>query len=257
VSRERRRKWLPYTPVAAVVIAIFIALTFYLAHGDPTNAKPQNQAQPPEVIRSTRSGARFADAVGARASRPRWGRWLPYTSAAAVILVVAIVIALALHLTSRGQTSAMLQNQAQPTEAFGSTVQAAHVSPTLRPTAMPDVVARARDQKRASDLYKIGIALDQYRTDKGEFPSTSGYIQSGCGYVDVDALCKIKDYLDPIPTDPAGEPILNGYWYVSDGKTFTLIAAVDSPADATPAMCEQRYYDHTTKTNLYCLTSVS
>jgi type II secretory pathway pseudopilin PulG len=238
--------------VAAVILAILIALAFYLAHGDPTNAKPENRAQPPEVIRSTRSGASFA-----HASRPRWGKWLPYTPVAAVILILAIVIALALDLTSRGPTSAEPQNQARPTEAFSSTVQAAHVSPTLGPTAMPDVVERARDQMRASDLYKIGIALDQYRTGKGEFPSTDGDIQSGCAYPDLDALCKIKDYLDPIPTDPAGEPILNGYWYVSDGKTFTLIAGVDSPADGTPAMCEQRFYDHTKKTDLYCLTSVS
>ncbi len=255
MSRERWRNWLPYTPVAAVILVILIALAFYLAHGDPTNAKPQNQAQPPEVIRSTRSGARFADAVGAGSSRQQWRKWLPYTPVAAVILV--IVIALALDLASGGPTSAKPQNQAQPAEGFGSTVEAAHVSPTLGPTAMPDVVARARDQTRASDLYRIGVALDQYRTDKGEFPSTDGDIQSGCGYVGLDTLCKIKDYLDPIPSDPNGDPITNGYWYVSDGKTFTLIAGVDSPADGTPAMCEQGFYQHTKKTNLYCLTSVS
>jgi hypothetical protein len=35
-----------------------------------------------------------------------------------------------------------------------------------------------------------------------------------------------------------------------------LIAGVDSPAHATPAMCEQRFYDQTKKTNLYCVTGV-
>jgi fumarate reductase subunit C len=255
VSLERWRKWLPYTSVAAVILVGLIALAFHLAHDDRTNAEPEDKAQPPEVIRSARSGARLAEAVGAGSSRQQWRKWLPFTPVAAVILV--ILIALAFYLAHGDPTNAKPQNQAQPTERFRSTVEAAHVSPTLGPTAMPDLVARARDQTRASDLYKIGVALVQYRTDKGEFPSTDGDIQSGCGYVGLEALCKIKGYLDPIPSDPNGDPITDGYWYVCDGKTFTLIAAVDSPADGTPAMCQQRFYDHTSKTDLYCLTSVS
>ncbi|MGA2285993.1 MAG: type II secretion system protein GspG [Dehalococcoidia bacterium] len=168
---------------------------------------------------------------GDQVSRKERRKWLPYAPVALVILV--IVVALAFHLALGGSTNAAPQNQAQPPEV------------------------RARDQMRASDLYRIGVALDQYRNDKGEFPSTHGNIQSGCNYPDLDVLCKIKDYLDPIPSDPTGDPVDNGYWYVSDGTTFTLIAGVDSPADGTPAMCEQRFYDHTKKTDLYCLTSVS
>ncbi len=232
MSREERCKWLPYAAVAAVVLVILIALGFDLEPGGPTNATPQNEAQPPE---------------GDHVSREERRKWLPYAAVAAVVLV--ILIALAFHLALGGPTNATSQNQAQPPEVVET--------PTPGPTSVPDVVARARDQMRASDLYKIGVALDQYRNDKGEFPSTDGDIQSGCAYPDLDALCKIKDYLDPIPSDPTGDTVDNGYWYVSDGKTFTLIAGVDSPADGTPAMCEQRFHDHTKKTDLYCLTSVS
>jgi type II secretory pathway pseudopilin PulG len=199
VSREAWRKWLPYTPIAAVILVVLIALALDLALGGPTNATPQNQAQPPEVLRSTAEAAPVSPT--------------PY-------------------------------------------VPAATETPTPGPTAVPGVVAQVRDQTRLSDLYKIGVALEQYKSDKGEYPSSDNNVQSGCNYPDLDALCKIKDYLDPIPTDPAGDPIINGYWYVSDGKSFTLIAAVDSPTDATPAKCEQRFYQHTNKDNLFCLATV-
>jgi NADH:ubiquinone oxidoreductase subunit 6 (subunit J) len=228
LSREQWRRWLPYAPAAAVITVIVIIVA--LALEGPTNATPQNQARPPE-----------RDQVPRRERR----KWLPYAPVASVILL--ILIALAFHLALGGSTSAAPQNQAQPPE----------VVETLTPGPASDAVARARDQMRASDLYRIGVALDQYRNDMGEFPSTDGNIQSGCAYPDLDVLCKIKDYLDPIPSDPAGDPVDNGYWYVSDGKTFTLIAGVDSPADGTPAMCEQRCYEHTKKTDLYCLTSVN
>lgn len=230
MSREQWRKWLPYTPVAAVILVFVIALGFDLERGGPTNATPQNQARPPE---------------GDQVSQKERRKWLPYALVASVVLL--ILIALAFHLALGGSTNAASQNQAQPPG----------VVETPTPGPVSAAVARARDQMRVSDLYRIGVALDQYRKDKGEFPSTDGNIQSGCNYADLDVLCKIKDYLDPIPSDPTGDPVDNGYWYVSDGKTFTLIAGVDSPADGTPAMCEQRFYDHTRKTDLYCLTSVS
>gem|GEM_PF-2851029 len=200
MSREKWRKWLPYTPVAAVVIVILIALALDLALGGPGNPIPQNQAQPPEVVRSTVEAAPVSPTP-----------WVP----------------------------------------------PATDTPTPGPTAIPGVVAQVRDQTRISDLYAIAVALDQYRSAKGGFPSTDDNVQSACGYKDLAALCKISDYLDPVPSDPIGDVIINGYWYVSDGKKFTLIAGVDSPADGTPATCEQRFYDHTNKPNLYCLNSVN
>jgi type II secretory pathway pseudopilin PulG len=201
VSREVWRKWLPYTPIAAVILVILIALALYLALSGPSSGTPQNQAQPPVVVLSTVEGTPVS-----------------------------------------------------PTPL----VPPAAETPTFAPTAVPSDVAQARDQTRISDLHKIAVALEQYKSDKGEYPSTGDNVQSGCSYPDLDALCKLKDYLDPIPSDPAGDPVVvNGYWYVSDGKTFTLIAGVDLAADGTPAKCEQGFYDHTKKTDLYCLTSVS
>ncbi len=197
-------------------------------------------------------------------SREDWRKWLPYAPVASVILV--IVIAVALDLALGGPTSAKPQNEAPPPDALRATDAAAPVSPTPwspsatetatpGPTSVPDVVARARDQTRISDLYKIAVALQQYKSDKGKYPTTEGNLQSACAYVDLDALCKIKDYLDPIPSDPDGDPVTNGYWYVSDGDTFTLVAGVDSSVDASPSNCDQGFYDHTKKQNLYCLKS--
>jgi hypothetical protein len=99
---------------------------------------------------------------------------------------------------------------------------------------------------------KITVALKQYHDDKGEYPSTGGNIQTLCSYPDIDAGCKLTDFIDPIPSDPTGQSVLNGYWYSSDGKTYVVIAGMDSSANATPDKCEKRFFDHTRKTNLYC-----
>jgi hypothetical protein len=197
-------------------------------------------------------------------SREDWRKLLPYSPVAAVVVI--ILVALVMDLTLGGPSNPKLDNSAPPPEVLRATVEAEPVSPTPfvppatetptpGPTAVPEVVAQMRDQTRISDLYSMATALEQYRQDNGEYPSTGGNIQSACNYVDIDALCKLKDYIDPIPSDPAGPSVLNGYWYTSDGKSFTLVAGVDSPTDATPAKCEERFTAHTKKDYLFCLTS--
>lgn len=199
-------------------------------------------------------------------ARRDWRGLLPYAPIAAVIVV--IVAALGMDLAFGGPSNPKVDNTAPPPEVVRATIAAAPVSPTpyappptatptAGPTAVPGSVAQLRDKTRLDDLTKIAAALEQYHKQKGNYPSTGGNIQTLCSYPDVDAGCKLKDLLSPIPSDPTGEAVLNGYWYSSDGKTFVLMAGMDSPANATPNKCEQRFVDHTRKAYLHCLTGPS
>jgi hypothetical protein len=194
-----------------------------------------------------------------------WRKLKPYLP---VIAACAIIVAvLVTDLAMGGSDDPELKNlapaatRAQTTAAASPYTPIPYVSPTANtplplssPTAISGSVAETRDQTRISDVAKIAAALEKYRTEEGEYPSTNGNIQSACTYEEFDALCKLGDLLDPVPEDPLGNAVLNGYWYVSDGKTYTLVAAVDLPANATPTKCEQRIFQHTAKSNLYCLT---
>jgi hypothetical protein len=199
-------------------------------------------------------------------SQRDWRRLLPYAPVAAVIVV--IVAALGTDLAFGGPSKPKVDNAAPPPEVARATIAAAPVSPTpyvppptatptAAPTALPEFIAQSRDKTRMDDLAKIAGALEQYRKQEGEYPSNGGAIQTMCTYQEFDAGCKLKDVLDPLPEDPLGDPAKNGYWYSSDGKKFTLIAAVDSPANATPDKCDERFSQHTAKTNLYCVKGSS
>ena len=193
-----------------------------------------------------------------------WRKLLPYTPIAAIIIV--IIAAVGMDLVFGGPSTPQASNSAPAPEALRATIAAMPVSPTPYvpaatstptpgPTPLPGSLAQERDQIRLEDLAKVVAALEQYKQKNGDYPDTGGNIQTLCSYPDVDAGCKLKDFLDPVPSDPAGEAVLNGYWYASDGKTYTVMAGMDSPAYATPDNCEQRFLDHTGKENLYCLKS--
>lgn len=128
-------------------------------------------------------------------------------------------------------------------------------SPTPPPTATrePGPAAHIRDETRKNDLRDLREGLERYRQEKGEYPSTSGNVQTACVY-DVDALCKLKKLVVPFPEDPLGDPGKNGYWYVSDGKTYLLVAAMEVPENASPAdACPAEVREFTGKTHLLCV----
>jgi hypothetical protein len=108
-----------------------------------------------------------------------------------------------------------------------------------------------RDERRKSDLEAVRAALEKYYDKKKEYPSTGGNAQTMCTYPDLDALCKLTDFLDPVPADPRGDSATNGYWYISDGKSFTLIAEMEIKANVSPQGCPQ--VPVKTKTDLYCV----
>ena len=99
--------------------------------------------------------------------------------------------------------------------------------PTSTPTPAPG--REDRDQTRQQDLATIQEALEEYREENGSYPDNSGAVQSLCVFSDADAGCELEDVLSSIPNDPLGEPISeNGYWYASDGDTFTVYAQRES-----------------------------
>lgn len=110
--------------------------------------------------------------------------------------------------------------------------------PTVAPTpAEPPGRAGDRDEVRQRDLAAVAQALEQYRAEHGSYPSTGGGIQSLCVFPELDVGCELREFLDPIPTDPLGDPVdQTGYWYASDGRRFTVYAQGES--DRFPACPE-------------------
>jgi 4-amino-4-deoxy-L-arabinose transferase-like glycosyltransferase len=104
-----------------------------------------------------------------------------------------------------------------------------------------------RDRQRRNDLENIKHALEQYYDDKGSYPNTGGQMQTLCGYVQLDVGCALRQFLDPIPNDPAGDPLVNGYWYASDGQSFGLFALQETTID--PAATDCPFYSEATLGN--------
>ena len=120
------------------------------------------------------------------------------------------------------------------------------------PTAGPDQATATqaaqaggeeRDDIRLSDLDAVAQALALFELDKGNYPDTGGSIQSLCVFKEFDQGCDLEDVLTPLPSDPLGDPAINGYWYVSDGATYTVYAQRE--ADAAPECAE--HPDHLKK----------
>ena len=109
-----------------------------------------------------------------------------------------------------------------PSPTVGPTV------PTQSPTPMPG--GRDRDAVRVGDMQSLQAALSQYFDDEDEFPNNGGAIQTLCVFTEFDAGCDLLEVLNQIPSDPLGDPSVNGYWYQSDGRTYTLYARRGSGA---------------------------
>jgi 4-amino-4-deoxy-L-arabinose transferase-like glycosyltransferase len=86
------------------------------------------------------------------------------------------------------------------------------------------------DARRRSDLRGIAEALDGYRQEHGAYPSTNGNVQTACAYPTLDRLCVLEGRTgDAKLVDPRGHATELGYWYMSDGSSFTLFATLEKP----------------------------
>ena len=88
--------------------------------------------------------------------------------------------------------------------------------------------AAGRDGQRRDDLLEIRSALEEYESEAGAFPATGGQVQAGCIHDGIDALCVIEPLLGDKLLDPRGDG-QHGYWYWSDGSSFTLYAVFEQP----------------------------
>ena len=123
-------------------------------------------------------------------------------------------------------------------------------SRTPEPTATADPQTTVRDDRRLADVQRLKGALDRYRAEKGTFPSTGPSIQSLCEYPDLDAGCKLKEYLDPFPVDPlVGNA--STFRYRSDGATYTIF--IELEVAGREQKCRDVQYKIVQLTEAYCV----
>ena len=94
--------------------------------------------------------------------------------------------------------------------------------------------AAERDAQRQQDLSDIASVLLDYESRTGLFPTTEGGVDVGCAFLSVGLglgqLCQFIGQLDVATlTDPRGNTQANGYWYESDGSSFTIYASLEIP----------------------------
>jgi hypothetical protein len=147
---------------------------------------------------------------------------LPISVLAGAVLALSLAIALEPDDNLPAQLAAAFEPTAEP---------------TVTPTPTPDPGALIRDERRRLDLFAVKLALEAYYRDHGAFPYSSPGVQTLCVYEDADAGCKLRPYLDPIPVDVLGDPVNNGYWYESDGLTYTLYAAMETNVGIDESSC--------------------
>lgn len=126
------------------------------------------------------------------------------------------------------------------------------------PTASTEADALIRDALRLQDLEALHAALAEYRERFGEYPDNEGSIQTMCAYKELDKGCDLKEVLDEdeedILEDPLGEPLANGYWYASDGDSYTIWMLREGPGESGDPVCPEVIPHLRDKGSLFCIT---
>lgn len=197
-----------------------------------------------------------------RLRRPRWQ--LALLGGLLGVIVLAIFFT---DLATGGDT--------EPPAPLGSSIEVTPgsrvvVVPTLAPIATPTQVvvatrapssetdALARDAQRLQDLALLQAALASYRDRFDKYPDNDGSIQTLCAYTDLDKGCDLKKVLDDdeqgILEDPLGEPLNNGYWYASDGDSYTIWMLREGPGNPGDPVCPEVVEHLREKGSLFCIT---
>ena len=131
-------------------------------------------------------------------------------------------------------------------------------TPFVTPTLSSGAGAQANDAQRLQALVQLQIALAVYLDRFGEYPNTQGQTQSLCVFEDLDKGCELKRVLDQgqkeLLHDPLGDPLANGYWYVSDGGTYTIWMLRESEGVGNEFACPETPPFLLEKGALFCLT---
>jgi hypothetical protein len=184
-------------------------------------------------------------------------------------LVMAIVLAIVLtDVATGGETETPSPLGADIVVTPGSGVV---IVPTLAPIEGPtaesavatrepsnEADALIRDALRVQDLDALQTALAEYRDRFGEYPNTGGGMQTMCAYQDIDKGCDLKEVLseseEDVLIDPLGDPLANGYWYVSDGASYTIWTLREGPGNAGDPVCTEVPAQLVQKGSLFCVT---
>ena len=171
--------------------------------------------------------------------------WLPIAAMVAISLNASLLAAYINPRTTTGVRASA--ERPEPTTAAATVVV---IAPDPVPTSAPppDYGAVLRDSKRHVDLVAIHDALQSHRAAHGAYPSTGGEAQTFCER-DGDAGCVILAEAPGLSTE---DSLSFNYWYVSDGREFTLYAPVETVAtgcdtDGLPAWLASGTF--------YCVTS--
>ena len=123
-----------------------------------------------------------------------------------------------------------------------------------RPPGPEDgLLAEERDQLRRDDLETLRQALERYAAANGRYPSTANKVQTLCLYQTLDAGCALTTVLPGLPSrDPLGAPVANGYWYLSDGTSFALMARQEATG-VDKAQCPRELAQLANIELLYCV----
>jgi hypothetical protein len=160
-------------------------------------------------------------------------RWLSLLPVAAVAIIVLAIIALDVRSGGEAKPGPYLG------EAKAERYPYVEPTPTpvgLQPTPIPRPTIpgarpgdpNERDAKRRADLLAlVGVATD-YKRQRGSLPSTNNNVQTLCAYERLDQACAFRELLSPLPLDPLGSPVQNGYWYSSDGARATFYASLEA-----------------------------
>lgn len=126
------------------------------------------------------------------------------------------------------------------------------------PTPSGEADALIRDTLRLQDLELLHAALAEYRERFDEYPDNEGSIQTMCAYKELDKGCDLKRVLDEeeesILEDPLGEPLANGYWYASDGESYTIWMLREGPGESGDPVCPEVIPHLKEKGSLFCIT---
>lgn len=110
----------------------------------------------------------------------------------------------------------------------------------------------ARDARRLNDLQTIASALHSFNEKRGGYPNTNDRVQTSCVYETLDRLCELAGEVGRSSlTDPRGSSF--GYWYSSNGVTFTLYASLEGQATGSDACPSQVSFIRLP--NVFCLNS--
>lgn len=133
-------------------------------------------------------------------------------------------------------------------------------APALAASATPSSAADAlaRDTQRLQNLAQLSAALEEYRDRFDGYPDTDGNVQTMCAYEDLDKGCDLKEVLGDegagILSDPLGEPVVNGYWYASDGGSYTIWMLREGPGNPGDPICPESNPHLQEKGPLFCVT---